>query len=58
MEASPNPIDILEKYLDTELTSETLGEFDGIDPERWIDFAKHYLAAMKSGFAVHISLGN
>lgn len=51
MEASPNPIDILEKYFDAELRPETLGEFDGIDPERWIDFSKHYLAAMKSGFA-------
>ncbi len=51
MEVSPNPIDIIEKYFDTELQPDTLDEFDGVDPERWIDFAKHYLAVMKSGFA-------
>ena len=51
MDASPNPIDILETYFDTELRPGTLGEFDGIDPEKWIDFSKHYRAVMKSGFA-------
>lgn len=51
MEVSPNPIDILEKYFDAELKPDTLGEFDGVDPEQWIDFSKHYLAVMKSGFA-------
>jgi hypothetical protein len=51
MEASPNPVDILESYFDAELRPETLDEFDGVDPERWIDFAKHYLAAMKRGFS-------
>ncbi len=51
MEVPPNPIDILEKYFDAELKPDTLGEFDGVDPEQWIDFSKHYLAVMKNGFA-------
>jgi hypothetical protein len=51
MEAAPNPIDILEKYFDVELKPKTLGDFDDTDPERWVDFSKHYLAVMKDGFA-------
>lgn len=51
MDASPNPIDIIEKYFDAELRPNTLGEFDGVDPETWIDFSRHYLAVMRSGFA-------
>lgn len=51
MEVSPNPIDIFENYFEAELKPNTLGEFDGVDPEQWIDFSKHYLSVMKSGFA-------
>ncbi|HBH81805.1 MAG TPA: hypothetical protein DDY39_18420, partial [Nitrospira sp.] len=51
MEVSPNPIDILEKYFHAELKPDTLSGFDGVDPEQWIDFSKHYLAVMKSDFA-------
>lgn len=51
MEPSPNPIDILEAYFHAELRPKTLGEFDDINSERWIDFSKHYLAVMERGFA-------
>lgn len=51
MEVSPNPVDIIEKYFEVELKPGTLGEFDGIDPERWVDFSKHYHAVMMRGFA-------
>jgi len=51
MEATPNPVDIIENYFDVELRPETLGEFDGIDPEHWVDFCKQYRAVMQSGFA-------
>ncbi|MEW8561259.1 MAG: hypothetical protein AB2541_04110 [Candidatus Thiodiazotropha sp.] len=51
MEVSPDPIDILEKYFETELRLDSLEAFDGVDPEQWIDFSKHYLAVMRSGFA-------
>ncbi len=51
MEVSPNPIDIIEKYFNAELKPKTLCEFDGVDPERWIDFSNHYRTVMKSKFA-------
>jgi len=51
METAPNPIDIIETYFGAELKPDTLSEFDGVDPERWVDFSKHYLAVMESGFA-------
>ena len=51
MEVAPNPIDIFENYFDAELKPNTLGEFDGVDPEQWIDFSKHYRSVMKNGFA-------
>lgn len=51
MEVSPNPIDILESYFEAELKPETLGEFDDLDPDQWIDFSKHYRAVMEGGFA-------
>lgn len=50
MAVSPNPIDIIEKYFNVELRPETLGDFDEIDAERWVDFSKHYLAVMERGF--------
>ncbi|GEN29652.1 hypothetical protein HVA01_32980 [Halovibrio variabilis] len=51
MKTCPNPIDIIEKYFNIELRTESLEEFDGIDSEQWIDFSKTYLKVMESGFA-------
>ncbi|QUJ77743.1 hypothetical protein KDD17_07300 [Sulfitobacter albidus] len=50
MHPFPTPISISENYFGVPVEQEHLGFFDEIDGDRFIDFAKTYLSAMKTGF--------
>ena len=51
MSRSPDPIAILERFFDCDLTSRTLSFFDSVDEDLWIEFAKTYLSEMETTFA-------
>jgi hypothetical protein len=48
---SATPLHIFESYFDVELDRSALKHFNDVPYERWVDFAKHYLAFMEDQFA-------
>lgn len=48
---SATPLHIVESYFDVKLDRSALKSFDEIPYERWVDFAKYYLAFMEDRFA-------
>jgi hypothetical protein len=43
------PISVLEEYFEVRLT-QTMAFWKEVAVDRWVDFAKYYLARMKAGF--------
>ncbi len=49
---SPTPVSLLEEFFEVPLTPRWVQAMRrGVEPPRWIEFAKFYLARMKTGFA-------
>jgi hypothetical protein len=50
--SSPTPVSLLEEFFEVTLTSQWVRAMRrGVQPQRWIEFAKFYRERMKAGFA-------
>ena len=50
MPLSPTPISLTEAYFDNELRRSSLGYFDEVTDDNWIEFAKYYRSNMAKSF--------